>query len=302
MFDRRSTLSHAGRWVGILAFPWAIGSSSSRTLSCHPWGRRVRSARSRCGSRSWRSRVARSSRGGPRPADGWDGCPGSTGSWPGLSLWARLSPRAIELTLPDEGTRRFAWDDVAALVPNHRWRDMGSAELRAPDGSLLALIPARSRVPEGGLAKRRDPGGSGRRDETRSLCDHRRRRVGSVAKAGARALSPPSASAAAPESVGALARLARIEPRIGLARLLLVLQLLGAEIPVVDLLGQPVLHRRFGLVEQRQLARPDLRKMLRHDMGDGVPCAFSSSSRPIQPHSGRARSSATPGSPSFSGR
>ena len=69
-------------------------------------------------------------------------------AWP--QPLARLSPRAIELTLPDEGTRRFAWDDVAALVPNHRWRDLGSAELRAPDGSLLALIPARLAFPKAG--------------------------------------------------------------------------------------------------------------------------------------------------------
>ena len=58
------------------------------------------------------------------------------------------------------------------------------------------------------------------------------------------------------EVVGALAGLARVEPGVGLAGLLLELELLGAVIPVGDLLGQPVLHRRLGLGDQLELARP----------------------------------------------
>ena len=52
------------------------------------------------------------------------------------------------------------------------------------------------------------------------------------------------------ELVGALAGLAGVEPGVGLAGLLLELELLGAVIPVGDLLGQPVLDRRFGLGDQ----------------------------------------------------
>ena len=56
--------------------------------------------------------------------------------------------------------------------------------------------------------------------------------------------------------VGALAGLARVEPGVGLAGLLLELELLGAVVPVGDLLGQPVLDRGLGLVDQLELARP----------------------------------------------
>ena len=57
----------------------------------------------------------------------------------------------------------------------------------------------------------------------------------------------------------------------GLAGLLLELELLGAVIPVVDLLGQPVLHRRLGLVDPaRACASRTSLEVLRHDMGDGV--------------------------------
>ena len=58
------------------------------------------------------------------------------------------------------------------------------------------------------------------------------------------------------QAVGALAGLARVEPGVRLARLLLELELLGAVIPVGDLLGQPVLHRRLGLGDQRRACAP----------------------------------------------
>ena len=72
------------------------------------------------------------------------------------------------------------------------------------------------------------------------------------------------------EVVGPLAGLARVEPGVGLPGLLLELELLGAVVPVGDLLGQPVLHRGFGLVDQLELARRAPPEVLRHDMGDGV--------------------------------
>ena len=72
------------------------------------------------------------------------------------------------------------------------------------------------------------------------------------------------------QAVGALARLARVEPGVGLAGLLLQLELLGAVIPVGDLLGQPVLDGRLGLGDQRQLAAPHLRQVLRHHVRHGI--------------------------------
>ena len=70
--------------------------------------------------------------------------------------------------------------------------------------------------------------------------------------------------------VGPLAGLARVEPGVGLAGLLLELELLGAVVPVGDLLGQPVLHRRLGLGDELELAVAHLLEVLRHDLGDRV--------------------------------
>ncbi len=75
---------------------------------------------------------------------------------------------------------------------------------------------------------------------------------------------------AALEIVGPLAGLARVELGVGLAGLLLELELLGAVVPVGDLLGQPVLHRRLGLGDELELAVPHLLEVLRHDLGDRV--------------------------------
>src|SRR5581483_6580321 len=70
------------------------------------------------------------------------------------------------------------------------------------------------------------------------------------------------------------------------------LKLLGAEIPVVDLLGEPVLDRRLRLVEQRELAVSHLGEVLGHDLCDGLrlgfevaadPGAFGSGEKGIEP-------------------
>ena len=66
------------------------------------------------------------------------------------------------------------------------------------------------------------------------------------------------------------ARLARVEARAGLAGPLFERELRGAVVPVRDLLGETVLHGRFGLVDQREPGRADFREMFRDDVGDGV--------------------------------
>ena len=66
------------------------------------------------------------------------------------------------------------------------------------------------------------------------------------------------------------ARLARVEARAGLAGLLFERELRGTVVPVRDLLGEAVLHGRFGLVDQREPGRTDFREMFRDDVGDGV--------------------------------
>ena len=70
--------------------------------------------------------------------------------------------------------------------------------------------------------------------------------------------------------IGPLARLRRVELGIGFAGLLLEFELLGAVVPVGDLLGQPVLDRDFGLGDELQFGVPHLLEMFRHDLGDGV--------------------------------
>ena len=145
-----STLSHAGRSVAILAVPWAIGFLlvADAVLSSlgSPGPERPIVVRFAI--------VAIAA--GPLVA-WWTAAGGWLGRVPGfrrLLAWpqplARLSPDAIELTLPGEGTRRFDWEGVAALVPDHRWRDLGSAELHSPDGALLAVIPAGLAFPKAG--------------------------------------------------------------------------------------------------------------------------------------------------------
>ena len=70
--------------------------------------------------------------------------------------------------------------------------------------------------------------------------------------------------------VGALAGFVGIEPGVRPAGLLLQLQLFGAVVPVSDLLGQPVLHGRFGFADQFELGFAYVRQVLRHDVGNGV--------------------------------
>ena len=76
---------------------------------------------------------------------------------------------------------------------------------------------------------------------------------------------------------------------LGLPGLLLELELCGAVVPVRDFLGEPILHRRLGLGDQRELRPSDVRQMLRHDVRDGVALSACSSSRVIHAHSGRSR-------------
>ena len=52
------------------------------------------------------------------------------------------------------------------------------------------------------------------------------------------------------QAVGAPAGFVGVQPGIGLAGLLLELELLGAVVPVADLLGQAILDGRLGLVDQ----------------------------------------------------
>jgi hypothetical protein len=73
-------------------------------------------------------------------------------------------------------------------------------------------------------------------------------------------------------------------------------------IPVVDLLGEPVFDGDLGFGNELELARAHFLEVLRHDMGNGVGLCFCSSSRPIHPHSGRAKMDATSASEDLSGR
>ena len=72
------------------------------------------------------------------------------------------------------------------------------------------------------------------------------------------------------QRVSPLPRFVRIQPGIRPSRLLLVLQILGAVIPVADFLREAVLHRCLGFGDQCDLARPDLFEVLRHHIGDRV--------------------------------
>ena len=70
--------------------------------------------------------------------------------------------------------------------------------------------------------------------------------------------------------VGAAAGLLRVEPGAGLAGLLLELELLGAVVPVGDLLGQPVLHRGAGLLDPREPPAAHLGDVLGNHVRDGM--------------------------------
>ena len=65
-------------------------------------------------------------------------------------------------------------------------------------------------------------------------------------------------------------RLVGIQSGVRLSRLLLVLQIFGAVIPVAYLLREAVLHRRLGFCDQLNLARPHFLEMLRHHIGDRI--------------------------------
>jgi hypothetical protein len=70
--------------------------------------------------------------------------------------------------------------------------------------------------------------------------------------------------------IGAMARLLCVEAGIGPASLLLELELLGAVVPVANLLREAILHRRSRLVDPLQTPRTDLLKVLRDHLCDGM--------------------------------
>jgi hypothetical protein len=70
--------------------------------------------------------------------------------------------------------------------------------------------------------------------------------------------------------VGALAGLPRIDFGIGLAGQFLVLELVGAMIPVGDFFGQPVLDRRHGPCHQVLAAIPNFTEVYRNKIANRV--------------------------------
>ncbi len=72
------------------------------------------------------------------------------------------------------------------------------------------------------------------------------------------------------QEVGTLAGFVGVELGVGSAGLFLELELLRPVIPIGNLLGQPILHRRFGLGHQFELAAAHFGQVFRHDVGDGV--------------------------------
>ena len=70
--------------------------------------------------------------------------------------------------------------------------------------------------------------------------------------------------------IGATVCLLRVEAGVGPASLLLQLEFLGAVVPVADLLGEAILHRRSGLVDPPQTSPTDLLEVLRHNLRNSV--------------------------------
>ena len=64
------------------------------------------------------------------------------------------------------------------------------------------------------------------------------------------------------EVIGAFPGFIGVQPGIDLPGLLLVFQVLGPMIPIADLFGEAVLHRRLGFGDQLQFAGSDLLEML----------------------------------------
>ena len=62
----------------------------------------------------------------------------------------------------------------------------------------------------------------------------------------------------------------RIQPGVGSARHFLQLQRFSAMIPVIDFLGEAVLHGRLGRRDQLELLRPHLLEVLGHHIRNGV--------------------------------
>lgn len=72
------------------------------------------------------------------------------------------------------------------------------------------------------------------------------------------------------QQIGALASLARVEPGVGLAGLLLRLERFGQVVPVSDFFGQPVFNGSLGFGNEFELVAAYISKVRGHDMGDGV--------------------------------
>jgi len=122
--------------------------------------------------------------------------------------------------------------------------------------------------------------------------------TGAAARSGLPSFSSSSRPSPRLKSVGALAGLCRVEPSVGLAGLLLQLELLGAVIPVADLLGQPGPDRCVVFAMSASFRRAPLR--CPHDVGHRVSLRLLFQPRSIQAHSGRARMEST--SRSFAGQ
>jgi hypothetical protein len=76
--------------------------------------------------------------------------------------------------------------------------------------------------------------------------------------------------AAGARRVIAATSLLRVQPCTGLARPLLELELLGAVVPVGDLLGEAVLHRGAGLLDPLEPAAAHLGDVVGHHLRDGM--------------------------------
>ncbi len=79
---------------------------------------------------------------------------------------------------------------------------------------------------------------------------------------------------AALKEVGALAGFVGVQAGVGFAGEFLLPQSLRAVVPVVDLLGEAILHRSLGFGDEFQSALADLRKVLLHHGADSVGAGF----------------------------
>ena len=135
----RPTLSRAGRWLVGLTFPWILAATvlvrllDSATDLGSPQRLVVIAVYAvLAGGPLLLAGVAVTARQArwmrPRWLFGWPQPRADIGP-DGLALWSPVSD-----------VRRFAWDEVGSLSVTSPWLRAG--ELRAPDGTLLATVPA----------------------------------------------------------------------------------------------------------------------------------------------------------------